>query len=181
MKISYDPNLTCTEFQALHSALIDASSIIYMQKAGFLDLVIQNLEIFSLPEILEETGFEIRTIKCLKSPATYNSNDSKFIETAVKFQLPVISEDKGILKHASSAGLLFYNSLMMLNFLFFRKAISGEEHKDYLKELKIVARYSREIFDYGEAVFDAINTIRLNNSNSSESEKIQQVKFDEVR
>ncbi len=181
MKIISDPKLACAEFQYLYSAMIDASSIIYMQKAGFLNLVMQNLELASLPEILKETGFEIRTIKCLKSADAFDSNDRKLVETAQRYYLPVISEDKKILKRAGSEGLPYYNSLMMLNFLYFKEAIDIVQYNKFLKRLKSFARYNEIIFDYGAAVFDAIHTIRQKNPKSSESENTQHVRVNEIR
>lgn len=170
MKPISDPKLTCAEFRYLHSALIDASSIIYMHTVGFLELVMQNLELISLPEILNESGLDMPGIKCVKLPHTCNSNDEKLVCAAQKFQLPIISEDKKILKRAFKAELFYYNSLMMLNFLLFKEAIDNLKYDKFLNSLKIYARYADEIFEYGAAVYDTIIKTHQNDSNSSEPE-----------
>ncbi len=45
------------QFRGLRKALVDTSSIIYMQKAGFFREVAHAVELYAPPEIVAETGF----------------------------------------------------------------------------------------------------------------------------
>ena len=50
-------------FHALKEAAIDASSIIYMHKAGFLDTLGRAIDLHSPPEIIAEAGYRDLHIK----------------------------------------------------------------------------------------------------------------------
>jgi len=72
---------------------------------------------------------------------------------------PVISEDKKILMAMKRAGRPFFNSLMMLNFLLYRRRIQNQHYIQYHLALKKFARYSDDIWAYGAAVNAAINEL----------------------
>jgi hypothetical protein len=145
-----------SQFRTLSRALIDASSIIYMHKTGFLTALADTVNLHSPPEIIAETGFNdlnIRTIACTSDSL---SNDQKFITAALQLRWPVISEDKNILLHMRRANLPYFNSLMMLNFLFFREKIDLKTHAMYIEQLKRHAWYSPYVWEFGKNVYDTI-------------------------
>jgi hypothetical protein len=142
-------------FQQLERAIIDASSMIYLTKAGYFLLVSRALKLFTLPEILSEVGFSVENISLLE-PLPAVSNDKKLLVTAVAGSLPVISEDKRVLLGAQRAGLLFYNALMLLNLLLFRRVIDRFEYLNYLNQLKQCARYHPQVWRFGEKVFESV-------------------------
>ena len=152
------PQEVFSQFNQLEKALIDASSIIYANKADFLKMLGATVKLFSINEILSEVGFGFvcDTIK----PLTYNenssSNDQKLVACALHFGLPVISEDKKILMAMKSAKRPFFNSLMMLNFLLYRQMIDNRQYTQYHQALKQFARYSDEIWKYGAKIHAAI-------------------------
>ncbi len=47
---------TIEQFDVLKMALIDASSVIYMMKSGFFQEAASTVDLYSLPEIIAETG-----------------------------------------------------------------------------------------------------------------------------
>jgi len=49
-----------------------------------------------------------------------------------------------------------FNALMMINFLAFRKQISGNDHTRYFHRLQNYARYSQEIWDYSKNIYSVI-------------------------
>jgi len=147
------------QFDQLNKVLIDASSIIYMDRANFLVLLASSIRLFSIQEILTETGPVSKRIKPLIYNKTASSNDQKLVSCALELNLPVISEDKKILMAMKRAGRPFFNSLMMLNFLLYRRRIQNQQYIQYHLALKKFARYSDDIWDYGAAVNAAINEL----------------------
>ncbi|MDB4264576.1 hypothetical protein N9893_00775 [bacterium] len=147
------------QFDQLNKVLIDASSIIYMDRAKFLMLLASSIRLFSIQEILTETGPVSKRIKPLIHNKTASSNDQKLVSCALELNLPVISEDKKILMAMKRAGRPFFNSLMMLNFLLYRRRIQNQQYIQYHLALKKFARYSDDIWDYGAAVNAAINEL----------------------
>lgn len=144
------------EFQELKEAIVDASSIIYMKKAGFFDELEGCLQLCSLKEIIKETGFDDLKIHMIKDSSQSLLNDEKLIGCALKRGIPVISEDKKILMQMEREGISYFNALMMLHFLLFKKKIDLETHSLYLNRLKRIARYSDYVLEFGEEVFKAV-------------------------
>ncbi|MGA8181861.1 MAG: hypothetical protein WB792_17510 [Desulfobacterales bacterium] len=145
-----------SQFNQLDKALIDASSIIYANKAHFLKRLTSTLRLFSIHEILSEAGPVSDNIKPLAHTGKTLSNDQKLVECALHFGLPLISEDKKILMAMKSAQRPFFNSLMMLNFLLYRRMIDNRQYTQYHLALKQFARYSDEIWKYGAKIHAAI-------------------------
>jgi len=157
-KITSLPQDIFSQFNQLDKALIDASSIIYANKADFLKMLSTTVKLFSISEILSEVGFGFvsDTIKPLTHNESSLSNDQKLVACALHFGLPVISEDKKILMAMKSAKKPFFNSLMMLNFLLYRRLIDNRQYTQYHQALKQFARYSDEIWKYGAKIRAAI-------------------------
>jgi len=150
------PQEVFSQFNQLDKALIDASSIIYANKADFLKMLSATLKLFSIREILSEVGSVSDSIKPLTHTENSLSNDQKLIACALHFGLPVISEDKKILMAMKSARRPYFNSLMMLNFLLYRQTIDDRQYDRYHLALKQFARYSDEIWKYGAKIHAAI-------------------------
>ena len=147
------------QFDQLNKVLIDASSIIYMDRAKILVLLASSIRLFSIQEILTETGPVSKRIKPLIHKKASSSNDQKLVSCALELDLPVISEDKKILMAMKRAGKPFFNSLMMLNFLLYRRRIQNQQYIQYHLALKKFARYSDDIWEYGAAVHAAIDEL----------------------
>jgi hypothetical protein len=143
----------------LDKALIDASSIIYLDRADFLAILASSIRLFSIQEILTEAGPVSEYIKPLAHNNTSASNDQKFVSCALDFDLPVISEDKKILMAMKRAQRPFFNTLMMLNFLLYRRRIENQQYIQYHRALKKFARYSDDIWQYGATVHTAIKEL----------------------
>jgi len=143
-------------FAVLEEACIDASSIIYMQKAGFFDPICEALRLYSIPAITEEVGFEAHGIHLLQPTHTALTPDAQLGQCARERQLSIISEDKQILLAAKRAGLPYYNALIMLNWLLFRNTIDQSQYCAYHTALRAYARYGDAIWEYGAAVYQRI-------------------------
>jgi len=145
-------NNSFSGFKSLKAAVIDASSIIYMVKAGFFDLLTCCIKLHAPESCLKETAFSGLPIigHLIDSPGT--TADKQLVTLAQSLQLPLVSEDRKVLINASRKGIPFYNSLMMLNFLLYNKSIDTEMFSIYLKRLTAFARYSEEVLLYGKEV-----------------------------
>jgi hypothetical protein len=153
------PQEIFSRFNQLNKALIDASSIIYTDRADFLEILATSIRLLSISEILSETGPVSESIKPLIYNATSSSNDQKLISCALDLGLPVISEDKKILMAMKRANRPFFNSLMMLNFLLYHRRIENQQYVEYRMALEKFARYSDEVWKYGAKIQAAINEL----------------------
>lgn len=139
-------------FKSLKAAVIDASSIIYMVKSGFFDIVTRCIELHAPESCLKETGFSDLPIMgyLIDSPDT--TADQQLLLLTQSLQLPVVSEDRKVLITASRNDITFYNSLMLLNFLLYNKSIDTEMFSIFLKQLTVFARYSEKVLLFGKEV-----------------------------
>jgi rRNA-processing protein FCF1 len=144
------------QFKELEEALVDASSVIYMTRTDFFDVLLDTLALSSPACILDElgTGFDgIRSIDC---PGKHLTNDERLVACAREHGLPVISEDKKILHALEREGIPFFNALMMLHFLLFKRKIDLEKHGNSLEKLKKIAWYDKKVWAFGEEVFSLV-------------------------
>jgi hypothetical protein len=149
-------NEVITQFIQLHRALIDTSSIIYLDKIGIFDTVSQSIGLYTLPEIMDEIGFQINGIKKIECHDKSLSNDQKLLSSARRLKYPLISEDKKILLSAKNAGIEHFNTLMIINVLVYKGKLNPEQASFYFDELKKVARYSKSVWDLGLEVYSGI-------------------------
>lgn len=141
-------------FVSLTSAVIDSSSIIYLSKSSFLHLAARHIRLHTPLIVIKETGidepfFEIHDPEIDSALLTA---DKQVVELSRKLNIPVISEDKKVLKKASVAGLSYYNALMILNFLLYQKEVTVNNYQKLYTALISVARYSKFVLTYSEMV-----------------------------
>ena len=139
-------------FKSLKAAVIDASSIIYMVKSGFFDLLTRDIQLHAPESCLKETGFSGLPIIVHQISSSVPTADQQLLILAQSLQLPLVSEDRKVLLKASRNGITFYNSLMMLNFLLYNKSIGKKMFSVFLKQLTAFARYSKEVLLFGNEV-----------------------------
>jgi hypothetical protein len=139
--------------RSLTEAAVDASSIIYMLKAGFLGLLGHTIRLVTIEAVRDETGWRPPEVEVRREPALDPglpgpgalSNDERLLRFAADSGLPVISEDRGLLEEAGRRGLDYYNSLMMLLLLRHRGRIDDAWYVEARDRLLSVGRYSDEI------------------------------------
>ena len=160
-------------FDELREAAIDASSIIYMLKAGFLGLLGSTITLETVPEVAAETGWPALPVKLVGpvpgdpgsataisskhgafavsddsgSPGPDLSNDQRLLSFALTAWLPLVSEDRALLRAAEEAGLEYYNSLMMLAFLRYRGRIDEAWFEESKARLLSLARYGEDVLE----------------------------------
>jgi len=149
--------MTLLAFEQLKKALIDTSSIIYSQKAGFFSILSRTIQLYSIPEVVSETEKQIPGVALLQhsgSPSV--STDQKLISCALENKLAMISEDKNILTAMQRAEAPYYNSLMMLNLLLFSHRIDDDSYRRYYSALENIARYSETVWQFGKDIYTAV-------------------------
>ena len=145
-----------SQFAGLRKALIDASSIIYMERAGFFASLAAAITLVSPEEVLAETGFETMTVHAITNSPQAVSNDDKLVFCALTQKLPVISEDRKVLMRLDQEKVPYFNALMMLNYLLFRGDISCERHSDFYERLRGCSWYSESVLAFSKGVYRSI-------------------------
>ncbi|MDY7032426.1 MAG: hypothetical protein SVY10_11050 [Thermodesulfobacteriota bacterium] len=145
-----------SQFKSLRKALVDASSIIYMHKAGFFSELVMEVKLYSPQEVLDETGYESLQVIPIPCIGHAESNDQKLILCALERRLPVISDDKKILLHMKKEKIPYFNALMMLNYLVFKKRVDAESYGIYFKRLTSFAWYSPQVLEFEKNIYNTI-------------------------
>jgi|AntAceMinimDraft_16_1070373.scaffolds.fasta_scaffold55480_1 hypothetical protein len=115
----------------------------------------------TVPGVVKEFGSlselkHIEVINIKEIISVKQDTDRHLIDAAEYLQLPIISEDKKILMQAKRIGLSFFNTLMIMNFLIYKKIINQAAYQVSLDLLQDQAYYDKVIFDYGKKVFKRI-------------------------
>jgi hypothetical protein len=133
----------------------DASSLIYMLKAGFLGYAGAEIELFTVPEIFNEVGWpELPlTIVPLEKISPGESNDYLLLRLAEARNLSVLSEDKKLLREAERRCIRYYNSLMLLLYLRYRGRVGEDDYREFRERLLTEARYSRKVIEYADDLY----------------------------
>lgn len=140
-------------------ALIDTSSLIYLQHCGMLERLSERISLFTIAAVQQEYHLPLPHITPIVAPCTTakRSTDQQLIDCAQDNNIPLITEDKKMLLACQRAGIPHFNALMILLFLLFEHTISSEEFSQRLAALKSIARYSTFVWEYGKIVASAIN------------------------
>jgi len=140
-----------------------------MKKAGFLALLGQTIELATVAEVVAETGFDDLPATVLPPLSIQRTADAAeklpavdelLIEQAVALRLPVITEDRKMMLRLDQKRIPFFNALMMLHLLLYRRKLDLPTHTDYLDRLFAVSRYSDRVRAYGEEVLQAVLKFR---------------------
>ena len=147
-------------FTRLAEAAIDASSVIYVLKAGFLRLLGATVTLRTVRSVFAETQWpslpvtgvadavEVRdTVSRFPAPPETDRrpNDTRLLDFAVASSLPRISDDKTLLVAAKEQGLEYYNSLMMLALLRYRGRIDEVWYGEAFARLLKISRYGEDV------------------------------------
>ncbi len=144
-------------FDGLRGAAVDASSIIYMVKAGFFGLLGHTIRLLTIEPILKETGWKGLDIEIIATTPSESDdervdNDTRLFDFAGRQALPLISDDRELLERAAEAGMEHYNSLMMLLFLKYRGRIDDEWFHESLGHLLSLGRYGDDVLRRFETI-----------------------------
>lgn len=155
------PARSAAMLQDLEQAVLDASSMIYMLKAGFLDRLSFLLDLATPAEVAAETGWPslpVRVVRVEGKEAGDGAGggraapDDLLLRLAGDWGWPVVSEDRELLMRAEARDIRYFNSLMMLLLLNWRGRCSAEEYRLFQRRLYEIGRYSAWVRSFAEAV-----------------------------
>ena len=154
-----------SHFNYLSQAMIDTSSLIYLQEIDLLSLTGQWIKLWTIPGVIREFGdgakeSPVYLIDVKNTAGTPADTDQMLCLAADKLRLPIISEDRQILMRARNANLPYFNALMVLNFLLYKNALDLLEYQIVMDNLRGTARYSEEIYEFGGRVLAEILRIQ---------------------
>jgi hypothetical protein len=141
------------QFNGLHRAAIDACSIIYLLNTGVFESLAVVLSLVTTEDVFKETQWPRLPVEVKPSPLEARSNDHGLFLLAKAEGIPLISDDGEVLKMAKDSGMEYYNSLVMVNYLYFKGRITVEEYPLYRDRLLEKAHYSSRIIKRGEQIF----------------------------
>ena len=134
----------------LKTAVIDSSSIIYIQKAGFLPNLAAAVELLTIPQVIRETGLANLPVRVVEPPGESREveTDRLLFATATGLDRALISEDRAILLKCRATGVEYYNAYNMLILLRLKDLIGEEQFSGFEDKLLSVAHYGRFVIDY---------------------------------
>ena len=160
------------ELSELSAAAIDASSMIYMLKAGFFGYAAAELDFFTAGPVAAEVGWPqlpVRIVDLRRGgevpwtpdtveipeayvDSTHRTNDELLLDLARRRGLALVSEDRGLLERAAEAGRRHYNALLLLALVHRRGRLDRAEYAEYADRLEQIGRYSSEVVSFARAV-----------------------------
>ncbi|HRX15815.1 MAG TPA: hypothetical protein P5123_05845 [Spirochaetota bacterium] len=144
------------KLKELSSFIIDTSSLIYMQKISVMKMVTKIYNIKAPLSVINEFG------SCPEGITTVDINlsaDDDIIACADQFGLPVCSEDKRVLLHASRDNIDYYNTIMILVSMRTKNIITKQEFGQYITGLRSNAHYSNKVWDYAQKLIDTVDMV----------------------
>ena len=144
--------------QRIKSAIIDASSIIYAEKSGFLDQLANTIRLRTISQVFAETGKPnpgIELVGFAEECEGRNDTDHLLFCTAQNLGKPLVSEDRAILLRCRDADIEYYNAYMMLVMLTARRVI--DDPSPFRAALLNVAHYGRPVTEYADSFFSYVH------------------------
>jgi len=137
--------------ERLRAAVIDASSIIYIEKSGYYGKLANTIKLMTIPAVIGETGMPELDVEIVEASALRESTDRQLFATAVSLGKPLISEDRAILLRCREGGMEYYNAYMMLLMLRLRRVIGENELLEFRARLIEAAHYGGQVLDYADS------------------------------
>jgi hypothetical protein len=143
------------ELQTLKGGLADTSTLIYLERLDLLSLAARSFSLRLIPQVTTEYGANPQqtVLVPVTGPGT---TDELLCRTAQILGIPVLSEDKQVLRRARMLGLSFYNTLMLLLALCAQGYLSIADFPPLRDRLCSFARYGPEVVAIGDAVYGAL-------------------------
>ncbi len=141
----------------LTGGIVDTSTLIYLERLSLLACASQQFRLGVIPQVAAEYGAYpagMRAMPCAGAGTT----DQLVCRVARLHGLAVFSEDKHVLQQAASWHLPYYNTLMLVLALCVQGVLSRRRYMELIEQLKGFARYSPQIFSYGQELFTGLLT-----------------------
>jgi len=134
---------------SFRGGIFDTSSLIYLDKISLLPLVGLAFSVFVIPQVEVEFKKEF-PLKIYSLTAPAGAADQAIVELASSRMDAVVSEDKKVLLAAKRAGLVHFNSLMVILSLFYHGHLTAAQTRRFCMALFEYARYDVNVLEFGE-------------------------------
>lgn len=143
------------DIAAFGGGIFDTSSLIYLGKIGLLSMATQVFSVIVIPQVQREFKQELpQEIHPLPAPA--GAADQVIVELAKSREDALVSEDKKVLLAAKRAGLVHFNSLMVILALLHHGHLSTVQSRRFCMALFEYARYDVKVRKFGEKLLEQI-------------------------
>lgn len=144
-----------SELQALHSGVVDTSTLIYLDHLNILPMISQTLQLLVIPQVVAEFGSQPAGTHRIDA-ASNKTADAAVLEAALNLHQPLFSEDGHLLRQARQHHHPHYNTLMLLLALRAQNIVSDTRFRELSTSLRRTARYSTAIWAYGDTVLQIL-------------------------
>ena len=152
------------DVQQFKGGVIDTSTLIYLERLGILNRIATLYRLLVVPQVVQEFDRSLPAqILCVESPP--GAADQALCPVAFDHRLAVLSDDKHVLTLARSAGLVYFNTLMLLLLMLYHEQLSVAQCRALLLHLFTFARYGCAVRSFGEQVFEHILSERKHLAN----------------
>ena len=155
--MALDPlqHLSVDGLRSLDGLVADSSSIIYANKAGFLLPLAKTVTLTAPPGVFDELADRIPheaglglVERIRDNEAVYHGYkvDAQVIVAAGQMQLPVLSDDLGLLGRAAEREIAGYTIRAMLELLLLRERVDLETYTRFKRSLSELVRYAVPLY-----------------------------------
>lgn len=146
-------HLTIAELRRLSSVVADSSSLIILQRAGYLSHVSEAVTLHCPPGVIRELSAGKTAISSGINPIDGDEDlyegyavDAQVVVAARQMRLPALSDDLTLLGRAAEHGVPGYTARSMLELLLLRGAISMDNYRRFKRTLSSLVRYAVPLY-----------------------------------
>ena len=141
------------QIKQIQRLIVDASSLIYLDKLNLLNLLSQNLSLFTITDIISEIGTDCqsRAQVTILPPLSHDPNydklisDRKIVLQAIATKMPVLSDDGRIVRAGFDGGFTVYQAIFIVLWLHFNNIISQTDYWNARNQLADFALYAPKL------------------------------------
>lgn len=143
------------DVQQFKGGVIDTSTLIYLERLGLLNRLATRYRLLVIPQVLQEFDRSLPAqVICVEAPP--GAADQALCPVACDHRLAVLSDDKHVLNLARSAGLVYFNTLMLILLMLYHEQLSVAQCRALFLDLFTFARYSNAVRYFGEQLLEHI-------------------------
>lgn len=151
-----DIDTLLVELLCFRGGVADTSTLIYLERLGLLARVSRCFSLVIIPQVAAEYGHTpAGTISLTTAPA--GPADMVVCQAAHGLGLPVLSEDRHVLRAARAGQLSYYNTLMIVLACCAQGELALAAWAGIRRDLLAFARYGPSVVARGDAVFAALD------------------------
>nr|WP_319550308.1 hypothetical protein [Desulfogranum marinum] len=143
------------DVQQFKGGVIDTSTLIYLERLGLLNRLASVYRLLVVPQVLQEFGRSL-PVQVIYVESPPGAADQVLCPVASDRRLAVLSDDKHVLALARSAGLVYFNTLMLLLLMLYNDQLTVVQYRAFFHDLLTFARYSHAVRAFGDQLLEHI-------------------------